>query len=120
MLVNGLWLSLFPLSETNFLLPGISNHSPSITTVRGNHSGKPKPFKFFDMWMEHPNFLKVIKEVWEVPVARNPLFRVVQKLKTMKFKLKDWNRNVFGCFDLQLKTAREDVQNSRSKESSMG
>lgn len=56
-----------------------------------------------------PNFLEVIKEVSEVPISGNPLFRVVQKLKAVKFKLKDWNKNVFGRIDRQLKNAREEM-----------
>ena len=80
-LVNGEWLSAFPTSEANFLLPGISDHSPSITSVGINCRGKPKPSKFFDMRTEHPNFLEVIRDVWEVPVDGNPIYRVAQKLK---------------------------------------
>lgn len=57
-----MWLSLFPLFETKFLLPGIFDHFPSITTVGRSQGGKPKPFKFFDMWIEHPTFLDVVKD----------------------------------------------------------
>lgn len=108
-LVNGPWLSSFPLSKANFLLPSVSDHSPSITTVGSSQRGKPKPFKFFDMCITHPNFLKVVKDVWDVPVDGNPIFRVAQKLKATKILLKQWNRSVFGCIDTQLKNARNEM-----------
>lgn len=75
-LVNGAWLSLFASSKTNFLLPSISDHSPSITTVGRSRGVMQKPFKFFDMWIEHPTFLDVVKEAWADPASGNPLFWV--------------------------------------------
>lgn len=110
-LVNNSWLSLFLCFETNFLLPGIFDHSPSITTVGKIPEGKPKPFKFFDMWIEHPTFLDVVKDSWTIFVDGNPLFQVVQKLKATKARLKEWNRTIFGMIDPQLKHAREELYN---------
>lgn len=108
-LMNNSWLSLFPCSETNFLLSGISDHAPSITTVGRTLGGKPKPFKFFDMWIEHPTFLDVVKDSWMIYVDGNPLFQVVQKLKATEARLKEWNRIIFSMIDPQLKHAREEL-----------
>lgn len=51
------------LLEANFLLSGISNHSPSIVIVGDRPKCGPKPFQFFDMWTSHDDFKRVVKEV---------------------------------------------------------
>lgn len=61
------------------------------------------------MWVEHLTFLDVVKEAWAIFVDGNPLFRVVQKLKATKVKLKEWNRVVFGMIAPQLKQTREEL-----------
>lgn len=48
-LVNGEWLTEFPLSEENFLLLEIFDHSPNLVSIGEVKNGRPKPFRFFDM-----------------------------------------------------------------------
>lgn len=41
-----------------------------------------KPFRFSNMWTEHPRFLEVVKEAWTAEVRGNPtcnLFLKVEK-----------------------------------------
>lgn len=48
------------------------------------------------MWSEHPDFLRVVEEVWNAQITGSMSFRLVTKLKNLKFKLKTWNWEVFG------------------------
>lgn len=50
----------------------------------------PKPFKFEFMWISHPDTSHVISEAWN----GKPQFEA--RLKNTKIALKDWNKNVFG------------------------
>jgi len=64
-LVNEKWNLNFPLSEARFLPTGISDHSPMVVKVIGNDQNIKKPFRFFDMWMDHDEFMPLVKKVWD-------------------------------------------------------
>ncbi|MQL91120.1 hypothetical protein Taro_023718 [Colocasia esculenta] len=58
--------------------------------------GGPKPFRFFNMWTQHTDFISVVQAAWSLDVQGTPLFVLYQKLRTVKKALKIWNRDVFG------------------------
>jgi len=64
-LVNEKWNLTFPLSKARFLSSGMSDHSPMVVKVARNDQNIKKPFRFFDMWMDHEEFMPVVKKVWE-------------------------------------------------------
>lgn len=76
--MNGEWKNLFPNSNVNFLLPRVSDHSSSLVCTEYGICGKPKPFKFFDIWVQHKDFLEVVKEGWNIENIGSPLFQVSQ------------------------------------------
>lgn len=66
----------------------------------------PKPFKFFTTWLDHPNFLPLIEEVWtNSNVNGIKLFILKGKLKILKSKLKSWNFGVFDKHGFQINRA---------------
>lgn len=101
-LTNSDWYAIFPWSDTNFLLLGVSDHSPSVVDTGNRKDMRPKPFRFFYMWTHHEDFLEVVNKAWEIPVQGDPLFRVVQKLKSVKKSLKIWNMETFGRIDKKI------------------
>lgn len=66
-------------------------------------------FKFMKMWSRHPDSEKLVKEVWETPVYGNPMFILSQKLKNLKARLKDWNKNIFGDVHSKVNLALAEV-----------
>ncbi|XVF09640.1 hypothetical protein REPUB_Repub07fG0111500 [Reevesia pubescens] len=61
----------------------------------------PKPFKFLNCWLQHKDFLSLIKEHWCVhPNLDNAV--VMSKLRKLKPVLKEWNKNVFGSIDKKI------------------
>lgn len=78
-------------------LPRISSdYSSLILFHRKSFSLKNIPFKFEEMWLTHPSFLKVVEDSWATPCTGTPQFILAQKLKILKFNLKAWNKGVFG------------------------
>ncbi|KAL7207896.1 hypothetical protein ACSBR1_029779 [Camellia fascicularis] len=63
-LVNEAWLDVFPASTATFFPSNISDHSPAMVTVFDEVVSSKKPFKFFDFWAKHHDFLPVISQVW--------------------------------------------------------
>jgi hypothetical protein len=43
------WMRVFPNTAVDFLVRGISNHSPALVTIDQLPSFGPKPFQFFDL-----------------------------------------------------------------------
>jgi len=90
-LVNSKWCQVFSFSEASFLTPGISDHSPMVVKVL-NPVHRRKPFKFFDFWMDHPDFIPIVNQVWGMPDEGVPMFRLVCKLKALEGRLKTQQR----------------------------
>jgi len=104
-LVNNLWSLHFSYSEANFLTSGISDHSPMVVKVI-QPVLRRKPFKFFDFWMEHPSFQAIVNQVWEAPGEGVPIFRLVTKLKALKGRLKQLNRDSFSSISERVAQSR--------------
>jgi len=73
-LVNEKWNLTFPLSETRFLPFGMSDHSLMVVKVARNDKNIKKPFRFFDIWMDHEEFMLVVKKVWDQNSGGCPMY----------------------------------------------
>jgi hypothetical protein len=69
----------------------------------------PKPFKFLNCWLHHPEFIPFVKDTWESTILRgSSAFILKEKLKRLKEALRRWNREVFGIVELNIeKTVQE-------------
>ncbi|XP_031272152.1 uncharacterized protein LOC116130575 [Pistacia vera] len=103
------WSSRFPNSFASFLTPGISDHCPMVFDSGLNFQGKKSPFKFFNFWAEHEDFLSMVERVWSLEVEGNPMYRLVFKLKALKVELKRLNRKEFWNISKIVKSARDDL-----------
>jgi exonuclease III len=111
-------LDRFLLSEGFIIKGGISNqwvddrdisdHCP-IWLLCSNLNWGPKPFKFNNCWIDHPDFFSFVKGRWEsMDIQGKKAFIVKEKLKKLKEALKVWNKEVFGIVDLNIdKTVRD-------------
>ncbi|XP_062118721.1 uncharacterized protein LOC133832388 [Humulus lupulus] len=90
------WNSLYPTAEVVFWLEGIFYHSPTLLSVYPDIKGGKNPFRYFDMWSTAPRYQEIISNSWAKEVSGTPMFQVVQKLKFLKGRLKDLNKNHFG------------------------
>ncbi|MCI20776.1 cysteine-rich receptor-like protein kinase, partial [Trifolium medium] len=86
----------------------ISDHCP-IWLLCNNLNWGPKPFKFFNCWLEHPNFKNFVENSWEnMDIRGKKAFVVKEKFKRLKEALKGWNKEVFAILDLNIdKTMKE-------------
>ncbi|XP_028095882.1 uncharacterized protein LOC114295781 [Camellia sinensis] len=95
-LVNEAWLDKFPESTATFLPAGISDHSSVVVNISVNSSSFTKPFKYFDFWSRHPDFLSTISSTWVQYIRGVPMFRIFQKLRQLKVSLKLLNKKDFS------------------------
>ncbi|KAF5203600.1 hypothetical protein FRX31_006814 [Thalictrum thalictroides] len=87
-LTNSIWNASYQATEAVFLPHGVSDHSPIILRWPKDARKKNTPFRFFNHWVEHPDFKALVKETWDCDPQGNPMIRVYSKLKILKGKLK--------------------------------
>ena len=60
---------------------GVSDHFLAIISVGSLQSFGPKPFKFFNYWVEYKEFMSWVKEGWDIQVDGIPIYQLYAKLK---------------------------------------
>ncbi|KAI9397521.1 hypothetical protein POPTR_003G047001v4, partial [Populus trichocarpa] len=112
-LVNEKWNLNFPLSEARFLPSGMSDHSPMVVKVIGNDQNIKKPFRFFDMWMDHDEFMPLVKKVWDQNSGGCPMYQLCCKLRKLKLELKLFNMAHFSNISDRVKDAKNEMDKAQ-------
>eukprot|EP00253_Pinus_taeda_P003074 PITA_03074 len=82
-----------------FILPfGGSNHWPIQLEASFIGTSRNRPFRFENVWLTHPNFITNIGKWWleDMPIQGTKMFLLQQRLKHIKLRLEEWNKNEFG------------------------
>ena len=83
-LINQEWLRVYPDSLLEYDAPLFSEHSLMyIHKDKATPKGK-KPFRFFNMWSTHPQFLDVIRSDWNVNVQGSPPLHLMSKTQSLQ------------------------------------
>lgn len=70
----------------------------------------PKPFKFNNEWFQKKDFLPFVETKWkEIEVQGRGDFVMKEKLRNLKDRLRWWNINVFGKFDIELEEGVREI-----------
>ncbi|XP_058733278.1 uncharacterized protein LOC131604879 [Vicia villosa] len=78
----------------------ISDHCP-IWLIGNNSNWGSKPFKVNNKWFSNKDFLSFVEKEWlELKVEGRGDFVLKEKLRRLKERLRWWNVNIFGRFDL--------------------
>ncbi|GKV48453.1 hypothetical protein SLEP1_g55266 [Rubroshorea leprosula] len=94
----------------------VSDHCPLLLKNEKIDWG-PKPFKFFDAWLEHPDCKEVISKVWKsVEVKGWKGFRLKEKLRETKKALKQWSANHTDEVDRRIIEAERIIAEMDEKE----
>ncbi|KAL5550481.1 hypothetical protein UlMin_000657 [Ulmus minor] len=73
-----------------------SDHMPIILDTSPVSWG-PSPFRFENMWLEHSGFRQECEQWWRgIEVEGWESYRMMEKLRALKDKIKTWNKEVFG------------------------
>ncbi|XP_020254154.1 uncharacterized protein LOC109831229 [Asparagus officinalis] len=108
-LVNEDWIQKYTSSQVDFLMPSCSDHSPALITICEDKFEGKRPFRFFNMWTKHPDFIPAVKSVWEQNIRGYCMYRFHKKLKDLKPILKELNRKHFMNISEQVKRAKDEL-----------
>ncbi|KAL0290256.1 UNVERIFIED_CONTAM: hypothetical protein Scaly_2678000 [Sesamum calycinum] len=93
-LFNNEWLVVGVHCNSHFSPPGsLSDHLSGIVSILDLLTFKPKPFRFFNMWADHSNFIATVENGWNLSTAQYSLCR---KLKALKGPFKAFNNLHFS------------------------
>ncbi|XP_071728684.1 uncharacterized protein [Rutidosis leptorrhynchoides] len=93
----------------------LSDHCPIMFKDEERNFG-PKPFKFFDAWLEEDGIEQVILDAWTTPIQninrKDCVFR--NKLKCVKNALQDWSKS-YNSLDGDIEVLKDAVTNLELK-----
>ncbi|XP_020270722.1 uncharacterized protein LOC109845882 [Asparagus officinalis] len=113
-LINEDWLHLYTSSQVEYLLPKCSDHSPALISIAENDREEGiKPFKFFNMWVKHPDYLSTVKAVWEQNIEGYKMFQFHTKLRKLKTALKNLNKKHFMNISVQVCRAKDELEDTQ-------
>ncbi|PSS17592.1 Ribosome-binding protein like [Actinidia chinensis var. chinensis] len=109
-MVNIRWVQEGLKAVANFGLPGkCSDHSPCVVTMFDIKDEGARPFKFFNMWAQHSDFLDIVSRVWRLQVHGTEMYKLCRKLKALKQPLKELNKLHFSHISPRAAAAEEDL-----------
>lgn len=85
----------------------ISDHSAMLVSTVDSSPLKARSFKFLNLWMMHPNFLRMIRENWNSSVFGTKQFILCMKLKQLKGPLKSMHSGNFSHIVDRVKAAHQ-------------
>lgn len=88
----------------------ISDNSPLLLKFHASPPSRSAGFIFQSMWVDHPDFLLVVKHSWDRLVHGTPGLVFHLKLLLLKHTLKQWNWEVFGHVSIKKKELQEHIQ----------
>ncbi|CAN0872169.1 LINE-1 reverse transcriptase homolog [Linum grandiflorum] len=103
--VNLSWSAAFGDSKVTVLPCVTSDHCALLVDLGVRLFSRPKPFKFFSCWADHPSFDSIVAEIWSVRMQGTPFFRLYRKLKLLKARLKELNSAHFSDITRRVRAA---------------
>ena len=75
-----------------------SDHWPVCLKWSAGGSQGRKPFRFESFWLTHPDIPQLVNSWWKETedLRDRSMYKFQQRLKSIKIKIKDWNRDHFG------------------------
>ncbi|KAM1038197.1 hypothetical protein ACFX2C_032921 [Malus domestica] len=110
-LVSSHWICLFSNAMVHHLDPTKSDYILIIFSMDEESAYRRKcrhGFHFKKVWASHEECESVIRETWNYPMAKVPMFQVVHRIKATRVALLKWQHVVF-------KGQHEEINGIRSK-----
>lgn len=78
---NVAWQNVYSSAEVSFMSEEQFDHYPGLLTVLPGVVGGKKPFKYFTMWKNSPDFHDSISTAWNTTITGSKMYIVTRKLK---------------------------------------
>ncbi|GLT43305.1 hypothetical protein SLA2020_172660 [Shorea laevis] len=103
------WMDRWAEMKQWGLRRGASDHCPILAKNKIMDWG-PKPFRFFNAWLSHPEFKDLFSKQWNSFQEDGwACFKLKEKFKKMKQVLKKWSDEHFKGLDGKIEAIRQEV-----------
>ncbi|XP_062112946.1 uncharacterized protein LOC133824095 [Humulus lupulus] len=110
---NEEWMDLFPDSIAVINWDIFSYHCFCIVKAMTEVNTGFKPFRFFNMWIEHEGFKTVVMQSWNKSVSTHGLDRIIMKLKRLTHVLRKFNKWEIGDVEHKYQVAKENYNHAQ-------
>ncbi|XP_068492357.1 uncharacterized protein [Phaseolus vulgaris] len=115
-LVSLEWLEEWPGSKLYAEGRSVSDHC-ALVLKEINIDWGPKPFRCLDVWQKDGQFKEFVRFKWvSYDIRGNGLYVLKEKLKRLKFDIRNWNKHVFGDVNKQRVELEKRVQDLDGKD----
>lgn len=60
---NHEWMMLWGHVQIEYALPQLSDHTPMLFNLTSSQHIIKAPFRFFNVWVDHPEFLEILEHI---------------------------------------------------------
>jgi len=108
-LISDEWSRCWGDSALWVLPRDVLDHCPLVLKVGGWDWG-PKPFRFNNYWLDNRRFKSTVEESWRGHNLNGWMgFILKEKLKRLKIRLKDWNKEEYGGMEDRVSSLIEEI-----------
>ncbi|KAL6559131.1 hypothetical protein OROHE_006500 [Orobanche hederae] len=119
-LVNDKWMEAWPGTILHGHHRSVLDHCTIVLDPVKADWG-PKPFRFVNAWLEHPDFSNLVKESWEEGcIVGCGSFVFKAKLKRLRGVLCRWNIDVFGHLGRKVEDLKRELHDLDRKDDISG
>ncbi|XP_074292743.1 uncharacterized protein LOC141619622 [Silene latifolia] len=95
MLVNSSWLQDNASAYAHFYTEGTFDHTPCVVQTLGDFDKPIRSFKYYNMWSKAAEVKTCVSLTWAKYWDGSHMFNLVKKLKSLKWPLKQLNKDNF-------------------------
>lgn len=92
---NHEWMIKWGHTKLIYDLPSMSDHSPMILELHTYQRNLKVPFRFFNVWADHKDFIPRVQDIWHIQIDGTNMYKLWEKLKKLKVVLKQLNTTEF-------------------------
>ncbi|XP_062080939.1 uncharacterized protein LOC133785740 [Humulus lupulus] len=110
---NEEWIDVFPDSVAVKQWDIFSDHCYCLIKVIREVNIGFKPFRFFNMWMEHERFKPTVMQSWNKAVSVQGFDGILVKLKRLSHVLRYFNKTEIGDVERKFQMAKENYNQAQ-------
>ena len=104
------WVNKYPLYSLRNLPIIKYDHGPIILDLEFQIPFRRRPFRFELMWLTHAGCKEMVHHAWELHSTGSRANQLRNKLINVKKKALEWNMNVFGKVEVEIKMKQNQLQ----------
>ncbi|XP_058734231.1 uncharacterized protein LOC131605962 [Vicia villosa] len=108
---NFKWIDCYIKTSCHTLTKANSDHYHILLNFNFNDIKYISQIKFKNMWTNHSDCREIVEKTWNTRIYGCPMYILDKKLRILKSKLKDWNKNHFGKVQEKVKEAEINLMN---------